>query len=1067
VTDHAIVIGLDKYARPEWNLSAAVADAMEFARWVTEPGKGRATPETLTLLLSPLDGVEPALPFTPASQQEIAKALRRYLNGPPIDVDVTSRLWFFYAGHAVSASSSAPDDPPVLVPPEVDDIDAYLFEPLALTKYLGALQVRKPQTQIFFIDACRGVVQSSTPFAATNGIAWDLGKLGSGLSGAQSQQVVLYAATLGESANEVGASGVFSQALRQGLRGRGPYLKSDEESGTFTLEFSALTRFTQRRVRSLVADAIKKGKKIEVQDPTSSLFRNPGDLVLERFEELLPAKLRVFVTPPGARLNGRAAIKTASHTGRFVLVDELTPLTDPVVWELPPGPRTFQLSSPGFRTETCTVDLIDEIAVPVTLKELTGALESLDSRKMLGTTPKAFDPSAESATSARASDVAAGNLTIITHDRLARVVVTQAGKTVLARYGDVKSQLFPIGSYRASVTFPGLPPIDRPFVIDQHEQERWDVTPSATLSSRLVKALDGVGIPVSNCLSQPAEAFGATTTTRLGSLLAWAAWAARFPNSSNGNKLRGLALAPLPAAAAAVQILLGDAAPAGEAEFLASVQVSFGESGGEAALTLQPVVQLAGLALEASAAIESSQAHLVILGRGLRPMNLPVPKITGHVHVIVIASESDGGIEIQRFLLPLEPRAAGYHDLSDAVRTSELHARALAARTPLLANEAEDALNDPLLDPLTTALVGFRLAHQRRLAAVGTVWRVALERVSQLAPDLPDLHVLAALSADEPATRAKHMERASDAGAPIIADGFVAFVAWLEEQAAELGRPPPVAVRALVRGGAWSLFESARRGVGASRAAVPASSLVTSTARWAARIQPASEATVRLEAPGTGLSATAFFVAPGRLLTMGFALPQPVGRPLLPGMLLSPEWLAAGVERVTLRRLLALSSAGPQEMSNLAIRLALVETDVMPVPEISLDMSAPSVGQRVAVIAHNALELFSTSRRDKKAIAAAFAALESGEKAVMPGEVTEVDPSGSSFSYDCWTLAGSAGGPVVDLETGAVIGIHYGGTPPGAKRKLGVGLPWSFLVGDPLWLAAKASSRARSSSSAG
>lgn len=1049
MTDHAIVVGLDRYENPAWNLSAAVGDAVEFAHWVTEPSRGRATRETLTLLLSPREGATPdlrGLEYQVASKHNIGQALRRYIAG--IGDDTVERLWFFYAGHAVSERTSAPDDPPVLVPPEVTDLDAYLdFEgPLALTKYLGLLQVKKPRTQIFFIDACRNIAQASRPFTVTNSIVWDLAKLGGGVAEAQARQAVLYAATVDESANELGASGIFSRALREGLRGRGPQLDHDNASDTRSLGFNALTSFMQRRVRTLVEDAIKKGKKIQVQEPTPSLL-NAGDLVLERFDELPLAKLRVFVTPATARPTGKASIKTyLEHLGKFSLAEERTPLENPVSWELAPGPRTFQLSSPGFRSVTRTVELVDEIAVPVELEALANSF--LESKSVTADPiPDSFrEPLVRSGTRGLRSARVPGKgwLTIRTRDPLARVTVANAaGQIVHSGYGDLESESCGVGSYRASVTFPGLAAVERTFSIDEGEAELWDVRPEAKLSPQLTALLASAGVPMWNGLSKPSEAFGPVTLSRLGSLLAWAAWAARFPDTGHGKRLRSFALRPLPAADAAVQLLIGDVG--GGDAFLNSVDVRFGPAGAEVSSPPEPVKRLSGVARELVCPLGPDAAGLVISARGLGSLKVPVPTIRGYVHVVIITAENDGTLDAQRFLMPIEPSAP---EFSDYVRTAEVHARALAARTRFLPKEAEKAFEDPRLDPLTTALLGFRLANENRLDNVGA-WRAALERVLAIAPELPDVHVLAALSASDPKTRDRNMERAAAAGVPLIADAYVAFAAWLEAHAAESGEPPPVAVHALVRSGAWSLLDSTRVGVDASRAALPAASLAKSKASWASRLEPVSDATVCIEQTTVGLVASAFYVAPGRLLTMSFALPSDAGQPLSPGATFAPGWLAArdGV-RVPMRRLQALTAKGPPEMSERSIRLALVETEEMPVPYIRIDTCAPRVGQRVAVIAYNVLESLVTKKPGRDA---AFAGLASGEKAVMPGEVTSIDDSGSSFTYDCWTLSGSAGGPVVNLETGAVLGIHYAGTPSSAKRKLGVGLPLSFLTREPLW----------------
>ena len=84
MTDRALVIGLDHYENKAWELKAAVRDALAFAAWVTEPGAGRATAETLTLLLAPHpDRPVKGVNFQPATQDAIRKAAARGLDEWP------------------------------------------------------------------------------------------------------------------------------------------------------------------------------------------------------------------------------------------------------------------------------------------------------------------------------------------------------------------------------------------------------------------------------------------------------------------------------------------------------------------------------------------------------------------------------------------------------------------------------------------------------------------------------------------------------------------------------------------------------------------------------------------------------------------------------------------------------------------------------------------------------------------------------------------------------------------------------------------------------------------------
>lgn len=69
-----------------------------------------------------------------------------------------------------------------------------------------------------------------------------------------------------------------------------------------------------------------------------------------------------------------------------------------------------------------------------------------------------------------------------------------------------------------------------------------------------------------------------------------------------------------------------------------------------------------------------------------------------------------------------------------------------------------------------------------------------------------------------------------------------------------------------------------------------------------------------------------------------------------------------------------------------------------------------------------------------------------GVKRLQPGQVLQVLPGTGSFLHDASTLGGNSGAPVVDLETGRVVGLHQAGFHDYAN--LAVAL-WR-LVDDPL-----------------
>jgi energy-coupling factor transporter ATP-binding protein EcfA2 len=55
-----------------------------------------------------------------------------------------------------------------------------------------------------------------------------------------------------------------------------------------------------------------------------------------------------------------------------------------------------------------------------------------------------------------------------------------------------------------------------------------------------------------------------------------------------------------------------------------------------------------------------------------------------------------------------------------------------------------------------------------------------------------------------------------------------------------------------------------------------------------------------------------------------------------------------------------------------------------------------------------------------------------GVKRLQPGYLLSTDRGETKLFHDCFTVGGNGGSPVVDLETGKVIGLHVGGKPPTA-----------------------------------
>src|SRR4029077_19048670 len=181
------------------------------------------------------------------------------------------RLWFFYAGHGLAPAGGGPDEAPVIVPADVGDLDFYRSSsPIDLSSWIRTMQVSAPEYQVYFVDACRGIVVSEDVVTATKTLFFDLSR---SKAGDQARQAVLFATTAGQLANEQGLHGLFGGALIDGLQGTGPALKPDPAKEEFVLTFGELAEYTKRRIQERFEEARRENKILPTQEPSESLHR--------------------------------------------------------------------------------------------------------------------------------------------------------------------------------------------------------------------------------------------------------------------------------------------------------------------------------------------------------------------------------------------------------------------------------------------------------------------------------------------------------------------------------------------------------------------------------------------------------------------------------------------------------------------------------------------------------------------------------------------------------------------------------------------------------------------------
>jgi hypothetical protein len=867
---------------------------------------------------------------------------------------------------------------------DVEDLDFYRANPIDLGSWIREMQVCPPEYHVYFVDACRGIVVTEDVVTATKTLFFDLSKVE---AGDQARQAVLFATTAGQLANEQGLHGLFGGALIDGLQGTGPALEPDAETEEFVLTFGALAAYTKRRIQLQSDDARRGNRTLPTQEPAESLFRVQSSLELARFKGKPASPVKVFVEPEEATAVGTAGIRGYNEWKRVWerQAEKASPLAVPVVWELSSTVYKIEIEARGFENWAKKVEVIGPMELHADLVPKPGV--------PVGLVPEARALSA-SPDGAELAAGTQGKLVVHAYDRYARIEVFDAGGKRVEAAWDRLDKTLPVGSYRVEVALPTERPFVQSVLVTADEPEVIDVHPDPQLTRRLpptagmIQPHDGRTVP--------SEAFGLATTTHLGSLLAWAASAAQYDAGGDGQKLRALGverLSPAPGMCF-VRVLVGDArapAPSPQGGPIETLVLDLNQQTG----ALKPLPALAGFAAQWHAPVAFHTSVTVQTG-GLNPTRLPLPFIAGHVWTIVIVRESTQRTEIHRYLQRLEPP----QPFDDTIRLVEQSWRALEARTPLYDDEAARLLARNL-DPLGLAVLGYRLALESRWPEVDAI----VERLGTV--ELTDRHVLSALVGE----RDKNMELAVQSpSVPVVGEGYRLMEAWLIDHFAKQNMPPPVAPEPFT-GGLWTTFDT--RGQATISRAFP----VRNAPAWAIPLLAAADATARIE-PGPGnpvpFIGTGFLIGPRALALTDFIAKE------------KPVAAVFGDERVAIEEIVG---ATDDDRHGALARIA-------PVARVPLRIrwALPEVGTRIAVIGHPLITFTPTI-----VTLAAFTTYPTGEKMIMPGVIVAVEDT--KLTYECWTMAGVAGGPIIDLATGEVVGIHHSGKYEGGARKLGFGVP--------------------------
>jgi hypothetical protein len=941
-----------------------------------------------------------------------------------------------------------------------------------------------PKEQFYFVDACRDVLPPVGSKVLTQQLLWDVRNVD---DERLATQAIFLATTAGKRAKELRGHGLFGRALVAALRGLGPQLRPPAaptpagEVPRRRLVYDDLVKF----VKSAVERAIKDLPGVQPSDlnglPYARVNRLSGEITIAEFtpKELPTAKVTAIVDPDSARSSARieflewsdARDEWVSRTANPAPIGP--PVPESATFELRGGSHHLKVTATGFEVANREVLVYEDKRIPIELRARPLTRGGLQPH--LSPRPVSDVSISDAFESLEAAAPATGSIVAQSRDRLARISVVDGGGRERARaYGEVTADGLAPGPYRVAAELTSRDRIEE--IVHVRAGEEVAVTleiPGPPLSPALADQLATQGIYIDRNYSYPSENFhGPVANVRLGSILAYAAWAARWPASEGFTKLRAIGINPLPELNprdSAVQVLVGDLAPNRMAAKL-RVHITTASAAGTP-LVLSAVAGLPS-ARQASAVLPPGPIRVGVEMRDFAPASFAVSLIPGFISVLAISREGDGGIEVQQYLNPIDPMvpvAEGFGPpLEDDVRLVELAWRALQGRDPLDAIEHQGLIDAKRSNPLLGIIAGYRMlrsdrAHQFRVLSEPPSVRgktaSPLWNLVQFFPGLPDVHVLAGLYDTQ--RRDEHFARAMETGTPVLAEGFWTLVDWVTSKANQAGVAPPTLERNVLPGTVWTGFTEAASPAGLE----------------SIRVLPSAGRPHISDRPGDRFVSLARFVGrldredePRALLGSCFLVgPQHVICPLHSIASIAEEhagarWTLrqpirvrfdvgdASTDRVVTRVVRALRAEAGVAGDDSGLSPDLLEqcspvvlelSEPAPAAPLALGTRAPEVAQRVVVIGFPRDD----ARIPSQTFAQHFVA-GAGEKHVMPGAVVRSAEGSATFEYDCFTTAGTSGGPVIDLETGTVVGMHVAALQPTEGRRRGVAVALTRFARD-------------------
>jgi hypothetical protein len=1015
MNNYAVVVGIDQYKNPGWQLTSAVKDALRFASWAIR--FGGVLPVNLKLLLSPageaiasaaIPETNLSVPVTEATSQRINEVLFDDFQERKCGMG-GDRLYFYYAGHGCSHPAVRGDrntEDPVLICSNIEKLPKQYAELISFSNILDPLLGCEPRDQFFFLDACRDFALDGITGSTPGGGRFTPRKPEDGVE--RSRQWMIYATSPGERAIETRGKGVFGEALLRGLRGDSAAPRRVAGAGTYELRFTDLFEFVQASVKEKVG--LIPGAARSTQTPEFVSDRRTPDPLVVAFTEEQIAEVPLLV-----RVSPDEALKTATLNVWYESSRRWGPfgpgLSIAQTVNLKPAHYSLEAEACDYQKKR-TDPFRHPAGKPVELELLpapAGAAPAAPSSQFIGFSSR---------------------------DPMVMIGVTGPGGYRAGGTGAIYIQNALPGLYHVRAYTPEGTSEEYAFEFPQRSGFIELTPPTPQIVPSQMTMLGAAGItPSAEGYMEPSETLGPMANIKPASLLGFAAYAAyTMDPRTGGSRLRSFGLEPIPLERR------------GEAWICVLLNVETGAPGFHAASSvavystdyqLGRLTTLERFPAAAQYLMNTTEGNVVVELRlpEMQPTRFPLTCFQGRVATLCVNITLSGEMEVQIYLVPFD-----WNQMTgDTIRVVEQAQRFYSGTEAVPATMIDSFLQLKALDPLLGCVAGYELVRQNRAGEYkgfpnpnlpAGEWNLASAMQNMLAHFglLPDAHVLAALC--DPENRDRHFQQAAKTGIPLFTEGFRILIDHFRQTPGLMDVGMWHAQRTLAAGSpfsAWLGFEPALEIESGRFEKPPAAWWMLEEHRARIEREVRAVGAVLVEAPDYHSHRTGFLVAKDLVLTVNHLFTSvltpgdqsPALRPGTQVRFVTADRLDEAGANGTSATLIAIDR---EVRGGLALlRLENQVADVDPLPISPLEQEVRRDG-RLYLIGYP----FMQTNLDTELVRHVFGD-NLGVKRLQPGYLVAAPADKPGFDHDAFTLEGSAGSPVIDLETGRVLGLHWGG----------------------------------------